>query len=132
MNDNEGLHLVGGISSHDTMVTKYLERKYPVNVGDTWEFQELQYGIFQGRGKFVFSEYTLQIRCIATDQPFETPAGTFRCYVYYYIKPLDGVVRKRENFVYYAPGIGMVGWEERNEGSKWLRYRTALYACRVR
>ncbi len=84
MNDSEGLNVVGGISSHDTMITKYIERKYPATVGDAWEFQELQYGIFQGRGRFVFSEYTLLVSCIATDQLFETPAGTFRCYVYYF------------------------------------------------
>jgi hypothetical protein len=80
MNDSEGLNVVGGISSHDTMITQYIERKYPATVGDTWEFQELQSGIFQGRGRFVLSEYTLLVSCIAIDQPFETPAGTFRCY----------------------------------------------------
>ncbi|MDL1867658.1 hypothetical protein FBR06_10600 [Betaproteobacteria bacterium PRO4] len=132
INDSAGLNIGGGITSHDTMITKYIERKYPVNVGDAWEFQELLYGIFQGQGKFAFSEYTVHVSCLATDQPFETSVGVFQCHVYHFKIPIEDVYTKREYFVYYVPGIGRVGWEERNEGSEWLRHRTALYACRVR
>lgn len=129
MHDEAGLNAVGGISSYDTMVTKYVERKYPAVVGDSWEFQVLEYDVYQRE----FGLYdTLRVICLATDQPFETPVGTFRCHVYYFKKPLEHALIKREYFVYYVPGIGRVGWEEKNEGSEWLRYRTALYAARVR
>ncbi len=129
MNDSAGLNIVGGISSYDMVVTKYMERKYPVNMGDAWEFQELQYDAYQR--KFGFYD-TLRVSCLATAQPFETPAGVFQCYVYYFKKPLEHALAKREYFIYYAPGIGRVGWDERNEGSETFIYRIALYACRVR
>lgn len=129
MNDGSGLNIVGGISSHDTLVTKYVERKYPANVGDAWEFQVLEYDIYQRK----FGLYdTLRVICLATDQPFETPAGIFQCHVYYYITPLQGALGKREHFVYYMPGIGMVGWDERSLGEEKFLYKTALYAARVR
>lgn len=129
INDGEGLNIVGGISSHDTVVTKYVERKYPINRSEAWEFQELQYDHYQR--KFGFYD-TLRVSCLATDQTFETPVGTFQCHVYYFKRSFEDVFAKRENFVYFAPGIGMVGWYEKNEGSETFQYKTALYACRVR
>ena len=78
-----------------------------------------------------FSERRV-ISCIATDEPFETLAGTFLCYVYRYIRPLEGANGKREYFVYYTPGIGLVGWEERSLGEEKFLFRTALYAARIR
>ena len=127
MNNNEGLNIVGGVSKYDTISTKYVERKFPVNAGDSWKIQELEFEPFQ----WVFSD-TVVVNCIATDEPFETPAGTFQCYVYRYIKPLQHASGKREHFVYYTPGIGMVGWEERSLGEEKFLFRTALYAARIR
>ena len=127
LNNNEGLNIVGGVSKYDTTTTKYVERKFPVNAGDSWEIQELEFEPFQ----FVFSD-TVVVSCIATDEPFETPAGTFQCYVYRYIKPLQHASGKREHFVYYTPGIGLVGWEERSLGRENFLYRTVLYAAKIR
>lgn len=122
-NGEDGLYLLGGMSSNDTLVHKILHAKYPVQQGDSWQVSWLYY-IWEP-GNFVIED-TETITCIAINKKFETPAGTFRCYVYQFRRQtVDDVAAKSDFYEYYAPGVGLVGQEIKNEGI--LTFRYVLY-----
>lgn len=113
-NGGNGLYLLGGVSSTDTLVYKALHFKYPVQQGDSWQVSWLYYVLESG--KFVIED-TETITCIAINEKFETPAGTFRCYVYHFQRrTADDVAAKSDFYEYYAPGVGLVGQEIKKEG----------------
>jgi len=107
LNGINGLYIVGGISSTDTLVIKNLELKFPAEVGDSWPVPNVRYSLSDER--FYISD-TLAYSLVAKDEELQTPAGNFKCYVYKYSrKPADDVSAIWDYYFYYASGIGLVG-----------------------
>ncbi|MCH8838988.1 MAG: hypothetical protein IIA60_14535 [Candidatus Marinimicrobia bacterium] len=103
-NGPDGLYFMGGVSSFDSLTTKVLQLKYPVEVGESWMVPRMVYD-----GTFRVAD-TVAYVCVDTDAPYETPLGTFQCVVYSYsIKPAEDVLDLWHYFAYYAPGVGRVG-----------------------
>lgn len=82
--------------------------KYPVNVNDSWLVRRYTPKLIEpwltDRGNIKFS-------CVATDEPFITPADTFFTTVYHYLTlyGLDGY--HQHTYEYFSYGIGKVGME---------------------
>lgn len=110
----DGLYLMGGIAPTDTMLTKRLVRRTPMRVGEGHRFTRLAYGTGWTTGvapeeRFYVSDDTLEVRLLAERHPFETPLGTFDCYVYWYeFLPADDTAVLWDVFDYYVPSIGAV------------------------
>lgn len=110
----DGLYLMGGLTATDTLYTKLLERRTPMRVDDGHRFTRLAYGTGWTTGpaseaRFYVSDDTLEVRLLAEGHPFETPMGTFDCYVYWYeFLPSDDTNGLWDVFDYFVPGIGMV------------------------
>ncbi|MBC8346450.1 MAG: hypothetical protein ISR82_00490 [Candidatus Marinimicrobia bacterium] len=122
-NCKDGLFRVGGIAPVDTLFRKNLYLKYPTQLGDKWEFPLLTYDFHTK--EFLFTD-TLTYTCMATNEPFETPAGSFSCYVYHYRKKqAEDVLTISDIYLYYVPGLGRVGSELKDNGV--LKYRQVLY-----
>jgi hypothetical protein len=128
-NGDDGLYNLGGFSEEDTLLTKFLELKYPVNVGESWEVPRLVYHL--GLRKFMFTD-TLTYTCVAKDSLFETFNKSFNCYVFHYKKeiPEDDVSGLEDFYLFYAPGIGLVGLERKFEN--YLLDKLTLYEYNVR
>ncbi len=107
-NGPEGLYWLGGVSETDTFLYKTLLFKYPANVGDSWRVRRINYNEFDG--KFYFFD-TLVFGLVSKDEEIETPAGTFKCYVYKYRRrPADDVAEEWDYYHYYYPEIGRVAY----------------------
>lgn len=111
---SDGLYALGGVAPTDTMFTKRLVRRTPMRVGAGHRFTRLAYGTGWAEGtapeeRFYVSDDTLEVRLVAEGHPFETPLGTFACYVYWYeFLPADDTNGLWEVFDYFVPGIGGV------------------------
>lgn len=107
-NGVDGLYTFGGIAADtDTFVIKNLELKFPASVGDSWRVPHLKYSLSDDR---FFIKDTLTYSLVAKDEEFRTPAGIFKCYVYKFSeKPADDVVGVWDYFLYFSPGLGLVG-----------------------
>ena len=124
-NGTDGMYLLGGVSSTDTIVVKILYRKYPAQEGDTWRVPRLSYYLLP---KEFFFDDSITYTCVSTDEEFETPLGTFVCYVYHYrIKPEEDVLAYWEYYDYFAPDIGNVGVIIRSSLTGSLKFRITLY-----
>lgn len=113
MNDEEGSHIVGGISSTDTLIQKSIYYKYPESVGQSWDFFAASYN-FNSSTFFVID--TIAIEVISLNDTFETEFASYKnCYVYRYseIGQGDGVFHWH-HYIYIKPGIGIVGVETRD------------------
>jgi hypothetical protein len=74
-NGPEGLYKLGLYAPDDTVLTApQLLYKYPVEVGERWAVPRLVYDPYAGE---ITVRDTLLYTCVATDEPFETPLGTF-------------------------------------------------------
>lgn len=128
-NGPDGLYSLGGISIRDTLVRKVLKLKFPVEVGESWQFPSLAYDL--GERKFVLDD-TLTFTCVSTDTPFVTLVDTFQCYVYKYSqRPEEDVLEIWDYFFYYTPGVGLVGTEIRSQTFGGLKSRSRLYDFHV-
>ncbi|MBC8345618.1 MAG: hypothetical protein ISR82_01200 [Candidatus Marinimicrobia bacterium] len=122
-NGDSGLYILGAVSPKDTLFKKHLYLKYPAQKEDKWEHANLVYDHYTQT--FLFAD-TLTYTCIATNQDFETPIGTFSCYVYHYQRKLaEDISGISDFYLYYAPGIGRVGAELKDRGI--LKYRQVLF-----
>lgn len=130
-NGNDGFYRVGGVSSTDTLIQKFLNLKFPVNKGENWRVPLLVYNF--GTNKFSLDD-TLTYTCISIDSTFETLAGTFQSYVYNYSisKIEDDVVINDDIYEYYSPGIGLVGRETKDLEFGIIRFRQILYDHLIR
>lgn len=110
----DGLYLMGGLAPTDTMRAKLLNRRTPMRVGEEHRFARLAYGTGWTMGgapesRFYVSDDTSRVRLLAKNHPFETPAGTFKCHVYWYeFLPADDVNILWDVFEYHIPSIGKV------------------------
>ncbi|WP_420456733.1 hypothetical protein [Rubrivirga sp.] len=110
----DGLYVMGGLAATDTMYTKRLVRRTPMQVGDRHRFTRLAYGSDwttdpDPEARFYVSDDTSEVMLLANRHPFETPLGTFDCYVYWYEQDPGIDVGAYENiFEYRVPGVGYV------------------------
>ncbi len=132
-NGTDGLYLMGGISSTDTLVHKMLLYKYPAQEGDSWEIQRLLYSYYTQ--EYEIEDTTTTYTCVATDEEFNTPAGTFICYVYHHritIWEEPGLpIEDWDYYEYYAPNVGRVGTLIRSGLDGRLKWKTWLFDYRV-
>jgi hypothetical protein len=106
-NGRDGLYNMGGVADTDTFAVRFLHRKFPGRVGDTWPMRRIGYRE-SSSGKFEIID-TLWVRLVAIDEPIETPLGVFTCHVYKYtFQPAEDVAGLWDVFEYYAPGTGQV------------------------
>lgn len=103
----DGIYNMGGVSSTDTFIVKELELKYPANVGDKWQVSQISYS--RDRLEFYISD-TLDFQLFSNNEILETPADTFKCIVYGFIKwPAEDVAIDWTYKYYYNVNIGLVG-----------------------
>ena len=130
-NDDGGLYALGGIAPTDTFVLKTLHRKYPGKSGESWLVFNLTYRLSSTK-KFEILD-TLMVDLLTTDELFETPAGTFECYVYRYTYDTgDDVFIKWDVLEYYAPGIGIVGEVFKSQFDGDIKQKSVLIEYRVK
>ncbi|MEX2117244.1 MAG: hypothetical protein WEB37_10165 [Bacteroidota bacterium] len=103
----DGLYLMGGRMSTDSIDTNILLLKHPVSKGESWISPHLVYHLIDREYQIPDSTvYT----CVDTNAVFETPVGTFSCYVFYHRESLDDdVSAKADVFEYYSSEVGLVG-----------------------
>ncbi len=124
-NGSDGLYLLGGISSSDSLFKKILQLKYPVSVGESWQVPHLVYDLYENR--FLIDD-TLTYTCISTNETIETPAGIFECYVYCYrLRPAEDVLDEWEHYLYYSPNIGNVATIIKSTVADYIIYKILLY-----
>ena len=120
-NGEDGHFAFGGMSDEDTLIWKYLEYKYPVEVGESWHVPWIS---CSRKEHHFYFEDTLAYECISFDHEFKTPLGTYNCIVYHYqIKLADDVAKPRDVYDYFMPGIGFIG---RTYGRQERPYHTQL------
>ncbi|MEX0719127.1 MAG: hypothetical protein WD059_00580 [Balneolaceae bacterium] len=113
MNDDEGSHIMGGISVADTLIQKNVYYKHPESVGQSWDFFAVSYNF--DSNTFSIRD-TITIEVISLNDSFETEFASYdNCYVYRYseIGQGDGVFHWH-HYVYIKPDIGIVGVETRD------------------
>lgn len=124
----DGLYILGGFSDTDTLITKFLELKYPVNVCESWEVPRLVYHV--GFKKFMFTD-TLTYTCVAKDSLFETSNESFNSYVFHYKRRIqEDVLAISDFYLFYTPALGLVGLERKDWGV--LKERLSLYDYKVK
>lgn len=124
-NQVDGLYLLGGISSSDTLLKRILQLKYPVNAGESWQVPRLVYDLIERR---FLIEDTLTYTCISTNEQFETPAGAFDCYVYHHrIRPADDINDYWDYYEYYNLEIGHVGTIIKSLKTNYIIFKILLY-----
>lgn len=109
-NGQKGLYTLGSISRDDTIiVNKILKFKYPVKVGDKWEYPILNHYHYIDTQKFID---TTHIECVAENYKIETSIDTYNTIVYYYpLHQVADVICLDHYFYYFCPGIGMIKQE---------------------
>ncbi|MCP5375415.1 MAG: hypothetical protein H6743_04905 [Rickettsiaceae bacterium] len=106
-NFDDGLYLMGGKRPNDSIFTKLLRYKYPIQKGEIWESPLLVYDPMENN---YLIQDTLTYTCIDTSAIFETPIGNFSCFVYYHREDLDeDVSAKADIYEYYSKDVGLVG-----------------------
>ncbi len=105
-NQDDGLWMIGyAWDSFDTAAYfPNLTIKYPAEVGDAWEYVDV--------------EASVTMECVSTGSIIKTPAGTFECYAY---------LENEEYYVYFAPGIGYVGYGATIDGQDTEGFRLIEY-----
>lgn len=111
-NGPDGLYWLGGISKTDTLLYKALLFKYPVQGGESWNVIRINYD--DANQRFYFFD-TLAVSLVSKDEPIETPAGEFKCYVYKYSKrSAFDVYENWDYYHYFTPGIGRAAYIQIN------------------
>ncbi|MBS3944313.1 MAG: hypothetical protein KGZ42_02345 [Melioribacter sp.] len=106
-NFDNGLYTMGGKMPTDSIFTKLLKYKYPVQKGESWGSPNLVYDLYDR--KYLIYD-TVKYTCTDTNAVFETPIGSFSCTVYYHREDLDDDVSgKLDIYEYYSKDVGLVG-----------------------
>lgn len=106
-NETEGLYFYGGrFLDSNFVLGKTLSRKYPVNIGDTWE--EINYTYSTVDSSFRIADTSL-ITCISVNEKFNTIIGEFECYVYNYQRTFGN--ENDDIYLYFAKDVGFVGYQ---------------------
>jgi len=133
-NYKDGLYLMGGNNQGDTLYTKLLYYKYPVQKGDTWLSPHLVFVYYDWQ---YYIADSVKYTCTDTNAVFETPLGSFKCFVFYHReKQEEDVVEQLDIYDYYAPNVGLVGriinsyYEYENKS--YPKYKQMLYSTNVK
>ncbi len=102
------------------MLGKTLSKKYPVNIGDTWE--EINYTYSTVDSSFRIADTSL-ITCISVNEKFNTIIGEFECYVYHYLITFGN--ENHDIYWYFAKDVGFVGYQDKTDGI--LKRNTSLF-----
>jgi hypothetical protein len=108
-NYDDGLYEMGGTMPTDSIYTKLLLYKYPVQKGETWISPHLVYDLAEG--KYMVPD-SVTYTCVETSAVFETPLGSFSCIVYHHREKLpeeDVLNRWQGIYEYYSTRVGLVG-----------------------
>ncbi|GJQ22191.1 MAG: hypothetical protein HBSIN02_25460 [Bacteroidia bacterium] len=126
---SEGVHLIGGISDTDTLLTERIEYKYPAAVGNSWDVRTIAYSLDSLR---FYDRDTLTYSLKSTDAEIQTPAGTFRCYLYQFSKrPADDVAAVWDYKYYLVPGKGLVGYFAVSQSDSTIKEKSLLWKYRI-
>lgn len=106
-NQPDGLYQMGGKTKGDSIFTELLLLKYPIKIGEKWNSEILSYDIY-------LKEYligdTITFTCTDTAATFQTPIGTFKCFVYHRRQSQGSDVwAQLDIYEYYSPKVGLVG-----------------------
>ena len=124
-NAEGGYYVFGGLARTDTLLTSLLNYRYPAKVGEKWPLVRLS---FSNERREFYRRDPLTMQLVAKDEPFVTPAGTFRCHVYKFsFKPSDDVLEEWDVYEYYAPGVGRVGEVVRGQMDDRVINKLTLY-----
>ncbi|MBN2279327.1 MAG: hypothetical protein JXQ65_01980 [Candidatus Marinimicrobia bacterium] len=109
-NTDDGVYSLGSIYLNDTItINPILKFKYPVELGDKWEFPVLNHFYYSETQKFLDTTY---VECIAENFDINTPVDTFSTIVYYYSLSQGSDVQCLSHYFYYfSPGFAMVALE---------------------
>jgi hypothetical protein len=125
-NGADGLYSMGGLSETDTMIFPVLQFKYPVEKGETWEVSRMVYNLVEQR---FYIKDTLTYTCIDNDSSIVTPSATFQTVAYMFkVSQGDDVLLKEKHFFYYAPRIGLIKHEIKNESGTLIKAKMVLYS----
>jgi hypothetical protein len=128
-NGKDGLYMLGGFSSSDTLIKKVFLLKYPASPGDTWTVPHIVFDSYLN--KFVIKDST-NYDCVATNQELSVPCGTFSCYVYHFrMKPASDVVEEWDYYQYHAPQIGLIGTIVKSSIDSTTKFKILLYKYNV-
>lgn len=112
-NTEDGLYTMGGVAETDTLFIQNIDKKYPAEIGETWESSQISFS--RSDLEFYIND-TLKITVVDTDREVETPAGTFRCIVYHFdLSAGDDVAERLDYFQFYSLGTGLIKQEERGQ-----------------
>lgn len=123
-NDNDGLNCYGGyFRNQPSTLKKSIGQKFPVNVGDTWDYPRWTFNV---RDSVFYISDTSKFSCLATNQIYRTPAGDFSCYVYTYQRKytLNNQQMTDDNYLYYTKNKGYIGMLGKTNGI--LRFKKVL------
>jgi hypothetical protein len=128
-NESDGLYFFGGTNGkEDFIMTKSLNYKFPVQVGETWDCIDVGYSPSDSTFEILD---TLQIECVSINTAFKTHAGEFSCYAYHVIPSssksmspfLTGLygIASPDNYAvdytaYLKPGFGYIGSITKSNG----------------
>ncbi len=128
--DSTGYYGLGGMSDKDTLINKSLLWEYPVEEGESWKSLILFFN--KATQKFEYGD-TIKYTCVSTNRKFDTPAGKFSCYVFYYRTDIaPDVSGFYDVYDYVNPEIGIIGQEvfitieEFRETESWLNKKAML------
>lgn len=124
-NDSDGMAYYGGrqykldIGDFDSNYVheRYLQYKYPVKNGDTWN--SVIY--YHGPDSFYIGKVITRT-CVSEDTLFKTGRGYMHCVVYRYSETYSGYVL--DTYEYLAKGIGLVGVIEKADNK--ISYKRSL------
>ncbi len=114
-NFEDGLYIMGGkepmasVNAPDTLYTKVLYLKYPVEKGEKWKSP----GLLIPFSFPIYEQYLLNdtttYTCLGTNVKIETSIGLFSCIIYHHIyKPQNDVDLILEIYEYYSPEAGLI------------------------
>ena len=132
-NEPDGLYIIGGKIDDDVTPHKSLLIQYPYALNSVWSATAIYYvfetGTFPSSG--AFSPSTIyEIKCVNKNKEVNTLAGKFRCDVFHYMRQtVDNVANEYDFYDYYAPGIGLVKREVKDDG--FLFYQLSLISYEV-
>lgn len=103
-NTKDGFCFYGTISDVDTFLLKTLFLKYPVNVGETWNYFTPSTNL---EGEISLGD-TLIVECLSLSENLETPSGNYSSVLYHFRKNTSPEFTL-DFYWYVKPDLGPVG-----------------------
>ena len=107
-NGTDGVYILGGLSSADTLYTKHRILKYPVRLYASWEVPRLVYDLIDQQW-LLDPDSSFTYSCVAIDSLLMTPIDSFRCVVFHHRRrQAEDVAGYWDIYDFYTPDIGLV------------------------